>query len=167
MGDQLFTSGRNADFVRAMVAQQVDFLVVGGLAVVFHGCRDVTAVDDLDLMVDPTQENAQRFLQSLCELQLNATWPAQELSMPNVQLPIKRDFYLDVLTPPDGIEYRAMKQHSERASLNSISVRFVSLEDLIELKHIAVERQKEDIEKHQRDLQCLTAKRVESQGNPR
>ncbi|MGA2465253.1 MAG: hypothetical protein ABSH06_12985 [Thermodesulfobacteriota bacterium] len=42
----LTTFHGNADFVRMLVDAQVEFLVVGGLAVVFHKCRDPQKADD-------------------------------------------------------------------------------------------------------------------------
>ena len=157
MQDQLHTFGRNGDFVQRLVDHQVDFLVVGGLAVVFHGCRDAMAVDDLDLMLNPSQDNAQRFLSSLTRLALSAAWSVEELSKPNIQLPIKRDFYLDVLTPPDGIEYEALKQRSSAARLNNIPVQVVSREDLIALKRRTIHKLTEEARKHENDLRCLEA----------
>jgi hypothetical protein len=100
ISESLQTFGRNGDFVRALVAGQVDFLVVGGLAVVYHDCRDPMAVDDLDLMLNPSKENMARFLSSLAALSLQALWSTKELSKPNIRLPVKRDFYLDILTRP-------------------------------------------------------------------
>jgi hypothetical protein len=127
------------------------------LPLYFHGCRDIGTCDDLDLMLNPTEENGQRLLDCLLSLGLQAGWSAKDISRHNVQLPIKRDFYLDVITPPDDIEYQSMKQRSLAASLNNIFVQVVSREDLIALKRIAVRRQQGDVAKHQTDLRCLAA----------
>jgi predicted nucleotidyltransferase len=156
MHDELYTFGSNGDFVRALVDHQVDFMVVGGLAMVFHGCRDAMNVDDLDLMLNPIEDNAERLIRSLSELGFPVRWSATDLSKPNIQLPIKQNFYLDILTPPDGVDYDAMKQRSLPARLDNIPVHVVSREDLIALKRIAVARQENEIAKHKKDLQCLT-----------
>ncbi len=129
--------------------------MVGGLAVVYYGCRDPMVVDDLDLMLNPSQDNIQRFLGSLNKLELNVTWSIEELSKSNIQLPIKRDFYLDVLTPPDGIEYESLKQFSSASLLNNISVKVVSREGLIALKRLAIHKLTEEARKHENDLHCL------------
>lgn len=157
MHDQLLTFGRNGDFIRALVDHRVDFLVVGGLAVVFHGCRDEMSVDDLDLMLNPSKDNAENFIACLANLGLSVTWSTQDFSKPNVQLPIKRDFYLDILTPPANIEYEMLIRHALDAGLNKIPIKVVSREDLIALKRIAVKRQESEIVKHRSDLQCLEA----------
>lgn len=155
MQEHLHTFGRNGDFVQGLVDHQVDFLVIGGLAVVFHGCRDAMAVDDLDLMLNPSKNNAQSFLDTLTRLGLSAAWSVDELSKPNIHLPIKRDFNLDVLTPPDGIDYEALKQRSSAARLNNISVQVVSREDLIALKRHTIHKLTEEARKHENDLRCL------------
>jgi hypothetical protein len=152
--DQLHTFHRNADFVSALIKHQVDFLIVGGMAVKAYRCRDV--VEDLDLMLNPSDANVQRLLHALHDLGLNVPWPAKRLSKPNVQIPLKRDFNLDVLTPPDGIDYKSLKQRSETACINNIPVYVVSRTDLIELKRIALTRVQNEVAKHQRDLECLS-----------
>jgi hypothetical protein len=58
----------NPDFVdllRAFVAADVRFLVVGAYALAVHGRPRATG--DLDLWVDPTPENARRVMQALRE----------------------------------------------------------------------------------------------------
>lgn len=58
----------NPDFVdllRAFVAADVRFLVVGAYALAVHGRPRATG--DLDLWVDPTPDNARRVMQALRE----------------------------------------------------------------------------------------------------
>lgn len=153
--DQLHTFHRNGAFMQALIHHQVDFMLVGGLAVKFYRCRDV--VDDLDLMLNPSEANVQRFFHALRDLKLNVRCSTEEVSKPNVQIALKIDFNLDVLTPPAGIDYDSLKQRSSTTPINNIPVHVVSRKDLIELKRIALTRQESDIAKHQRDLQCLSA----------
>lgn len=50
-------------FVELLVSAKVDFLVVGGHAVAFHGYPRFTG--DIDLWIRPTPDNAQRVLAAL------------------------------------------------------------------------------------------------------
>jgi hypothetical protein len=61
----LTTFAGNAEFVQKLIDTRVEFLVVGGLAMVFHKCRDPLKVDDLDLLLNPSRKNAERFIRVL------------------------------------------------------------------------------------------------------
>ncbi|WP_271591831.1 hypothetical protein [Bradyrhizobium sp. CCBAU 65884] len=59
---EIITNGGNAEFVQRLDAKSVAFLIVGGAAVAAHGCRDISAVDDLDIVIDPTTDNVKKFI---------------------------------------------------------------------------------------------------------
>jgi len=155
--DQLHTFHPNCRFVQALLDHEVEFLVVGGLAVCFHDCRDPIDVDDLDLMVSHRRSNAEKLIATLPGLGLNTRWSVQEFSKPNIHLPIKNGFYLDVLTAPDDIDFEALRNRSLPAQLDDTPVHVVSRKDLIALKRIAVTRIEQDIAMHPKDLQRLAA----------
>lgn len=58
------------EFVELLLSRGVDFVVVGGHAVAFHGYPRLT--DDLDLLVRPTRENGQRVVDALVEFGFGA-----------------------------------------------------------------------------------------------
>jgi len=47
-------------------------LIVGGVAIAAHGCRDIANVDDLDLLIEPTVENGQKLLVALAVAQVSS-----------------------------------------------------------------------------------------------
>lgn len=163
----LTTFHGNADFVRMLVNAQVEFLVVGGLAVVFHKCRDPQKVDDLDLLLNPSVENAERFVNVLSSPNLKKLYNLEELqplpsvpqlARPNLDIPLKFDqmFCMDVLTPPEEVNFSELFSRSEYALLNgSIPVRVISRSDLVEMKQRAVRMLTEDKKNHEDDLRCL------------
>jgi len=160
--DMMFlnTFGGNADFVRTLIEAQVEFLVVGGLAVVFHNCRDPLKVDDLDLLVNPSPENAERFIQVLSAMQFDPLPAIAQVARSNFQIPIKIIplFYVDILTPPDNIDFGELSSRSESALLqDNIPIQVVSRWDLIALKQIAIQNLSTDKQKHEDDLRCLQA----------
>lgn len=152
---ELTTNGRNADFIRALNAESVEFIVVGGLAVAYHGCRDIFEVDDLDLMLCPEEMNIQRFISALAELGLRDSLSPSELAKANVQIPFKHDFYLDILTPPPSMDFTVMYRSSIQARLNGNHIRVIDRQNLIALKRLAVESTTKVYEKHRIDLKCL------------
>jgi hypothetical protein len=62
---RLITFHLNEYLVGAFLDNGVDFLIVGGLAVAFYGCRDNNDVGDLDLLLKPSEENARRSIDVL------------------------------------------------------------------------------------------------------
>lgn len=155
----LDTFGGNADFVRTLTEARVEFLVVGGLAVVFHNCRDPLKVDALDLLLKPSRENAERFIQVLSAMQFDPLPTVAQVARPNLQIPIKTIplFFVDILTPPDDINFGELSGRSESALLQgNIPVQVVSRRDLIALKQIAIQKLSTEKQK-QDDLRCLQA----------
>jgi hypothetical protein len=165
MKDILTTNGQNANFVSHLIKNEVEFIVVGGIAVVYHGCRNPMEVDDLDILINPTLDNAERFIESLPELNLKPPFKATDIAKPKVQIPIKKIYYLDVLTPPEGIEFVELMDRSLPAILNSLAVKVVSRPDLIALKKIAVQEEG-STEKHEKDLACLETANTSSSSAP-
>ncbi|WP_171088939.1 hypothetical protein [Usitatibacter rugosus] len=155
---QLYTFGRNADFVAELEKARVRFMIVGGLAVVFHGCRDPSNVDDLDILLDPSPGNAERFATLMLSVLPGANITASQLAKPKVQMPVKRDYLLDVLTPPPEFSFSELDSRAEVAILNgSTRVRVIGRADLAAMKRLAVASVGKDLAKHQNDLQCLEA----------
>jgi hypothetical protein len=156
----LNTFGGNADFARTLTKAQVEFLVVGGLAVVFHNCRDPLKVDDLDLLLNPSPENAERFIECCWPRDLMPLPTVAQVAKPNLQIPLKIIplFNLDILTPPQHIDFGELSDRSESALLQgNIPVRVISRRDLIMLKQIAIQNLSKDKQKHENDLRYLEA----------
>jgi hypothetical protein len=162
----LTTFHGNADFVRMLIDAQVEFLVVGGLAVVFHKCRNPQNVDDLDLLLNPSAENAERFLsvfsspnlRKLYNLESDQLPSVPQLARPNVQIPLKVEpmVYMDFFTPPEDVNFSELYSRSECASLNgNISVHVISRLDLVERKRRDIRMLSKDKKKHEDDLRCL------------
>jgi len=148
----------NADFVGSLIHAHVEFLVVGGLAVVFYKCRNPQNVDDLDLLLNPTAKNAERFISVLSQNVLCPLPSVAQVATPNFQIPLKilPLFYIDVLTPVEDVNFDELFIRSEGALLQGIiPVRVVSRRDLIEMKRIVVRKLSKEKQKHENDLRCL------------
>lgn len=50
-------------FIKALAAAKVEFIIIGGYAVIYHGYPRTT--DDLDVWLNPTEENKEKFISLL------------------------------------------------------------------------------------------------------
>jgi len=162
----LTTFAGNADFVDALTHAHVEFLVVGGLAVVFYKCRNPGNAGDLDLLLNPSSQNAERFisilsspiLKKLFNLELCRLPSVPQVARANFHIPLKFDPMLDidVFTPLEDVSFAQLFSRSERALLNDkIPVRIISRPDLVEMKRRAIRMLPKDKKKHEDDLRCL------------
>ena len=152
---EIITNGGNTEFVQQLNANGVAFIVVGGAAVAVHGCRDMEAVDDLDIVINSTTDNAERFIAVLAACHINFQHPVSALARPGIQLPVKSlHYYLDVLTPRDT-SFADMLAKSVPATLDSMAVRVAGRDDLIAMKRFAIAQNDASREKHEADLARL------------
>lgn len=119
---------------------QVEYIVVGGVAAVIHGAPITTF--DLDTLVLLDQENAERLLQALSELEARYR-EHQTLLKPTKQdilagghmLLMTRAGPLDVLGfIGDGQRYEDLKSSSSEIRMNFGTLRVLNLKELIRQK---------------------------------
>jgi len=112
---------------------KVKYLVVGGVACGIYGSPRATV--DLDLLIEPTVENAKRLHKALAEAGLGTahlTTPEQILS--NEINVFKDIFRLDILTKAKGIQFEKCWPKRERRFIDKVPVYVLSLKDLIASK---------------------------------
>jgi hypothetical protein len=159
LSPRILTKSGNVDIVREFLLRGVSFLIVGGAAVAVHGCRELTDVNDLDLMIDSRIENTRKIVAALTAQTITVSFSAVELSKSAIQVPIKFSHYwMDLLTPERPDEFDEYFARSMIATLHGMQVNVASVSDLIELKETAVARFASDLTKHERDLECLRTK---------
>jgi len=127
----IVTFGANRELLIQLNSERVRFLIVGGVGVHFHAPE--REYDDLDILIDPTLENAERCVQALRNLGLVAP-PAEVLAIPNVQIPLKVCHHAEILTPDRGVDFKKEHENSVEALVNDQPVRVASREFLIRMK---------------------------------
>lgn len=153
----IMTGVDNVKFVELFIKNNVEFMLVGGAAVLHYGCR-ADGVSEIDLMIEPEPANSDRVMRALTQAGVTPSFTSKDLQRPKVQLPIKRnDYYLDILTPWNEISYADLRERSELGMIGRTEVRVVSRDDLIKLKEFVVQHLESEAGKHRKDLQCLTA----------
>ncbi|MEX2211240.1 MAG: hypothetical protein WD689_05695 [Gaiellaceae bacterium] len=136
--------------LRTLVEHDVEFVVVGGFAVIHHGY--VRATKDLDITPRPDQETYRRLYDALASLDATpieiGDFRPEELPVPfspegldeggNWALRTTAG-RIDVLQWVDGVEgFAQLREHAVEAKLPGIgTVLFASYEDLLAMKRAA------------------------------
>lgn len=112
----------------------VQFIVVGGLAVAY--CGYVRATEDVDLLVESGRENVRRLLTVLSSF---GNGYARELSPDDFSeeegaIRIVESFPIDLFTQMSGYTYADLFPMTERQSVEDCTIRHLNAEGLILLK---------------------------------
>lgn len=122
------------EFVALLNSNGVEYLVVGAFAVSFHGCARYTA--DLDLLVRPTPENANRVLRVLSEFGFaSLAITAQDLQRPEyvLQLGVNPN-RIDLLTSITGVTFDEAWANRCDDEIDGIPTHFIGRDELIRNK---------------------------------
>jgi predicted nucleotidyltransferase len=147
------------ELLRALVHHDVDFVVIGGIAMVLHGSARVTR--DLDIAYAPTPANLKALGEVLIEL--GATLRDVDADLPFV--PDHRTLrrtemlclstsagWIDLLvSPPGAPTYKTLKKRAERVDLQGTVVLLASLDDLAAMKR-AADRPKDRVDLEEIDV---------------
>lgn len=118
------------EFVAFLNARGVEYLVVGGYAMAFHGRPRFTG--DLDIRISRTPENAARLVEALRDFGFGAVGlTVEDFTTPDrvVQLGYP-PFRIDLLTDIDGVGFADAWPRRERIEHDGIPFHFIGLEDL-------------------------------------
>ena len=128
-------------------ANEVEYLIVGGYALAYHGAPRYTG--DIDILVHSTSENARRILIALeafgfgdlglTEADFQASGRVVQLGVPPVRI--------DLITSIDGVSWDDAFQGKATGTYGDVPVHFIGRREFLDNKR-AVGRQKDlaDIE---------------------
>ena len=139
----------------ALLEKGVRFVVVGGAAVQYYGVDRPRA--DLDILLEPTPENAARFVAALqdCGLSVSAENEARVgQSEPPLQIRLNSPFDIDVLTSLQGVAV-------EDALRDAVFVYGVGVwaVPVLSKAHLISSKRARGEEKHLNDLAALEPRR--------
>jgi hypothetical protein len=125
------------EFIELLNSRRVDYIVVGGHAVAFHGHPRFTG--DIDFLVRSSPENAERLIGAIKEFGFsNLRLTPDELTRPNtvVQLgyPPNR---IDLLTSISGVEFEEAWSGKAGGYLDGLPVFFLGWDALLENKRVS------------------------------
>ena len=129
------------EFVASLNAHGVEYLIVGGFAVAYHGHPRTTG--DIDLFIRSTPENADRVCATLAAFgfaSLGIT-PA-DLLKPNwvVQMGIPPN-RIDIITSVDGVVFEDAWHSRRTGNLDEVPATFIGREDLLKNKRASARGQ--------------------------
>jgi uncharacterized nucleotidyltransferase DUF6036 len=114
----------------------VRYLVIGGIAAVLYGVPRATF--DLDILIEPTKENAQRLLDALSEIGFGTAQMTNAEEIVETEITIFTDrVRLDVQTSTPGIQFEEAWQRRVTMTFAGQTFEVVSLADLIQAKTAA------------------------------
>jgi hypothetical protein len=127
--------------LRTLAEHEVDYVLIGGLAVQTHG--HVRTTNDADLIPAPNPANLKRLASALRSLDARVLNPGEENTKIDAKmLPkatiwqfVTRDGGIDVMHEvPGGRSFDELSQGALRVRLGDIEVPVVGLDDLIQMK---------------------------------
>jgi hypothetical protein len=157
----------------SLVRDGVDFVVVGGFAVIAHGV--VRATRDVDIVVRPTPPNYRALSACLTRGRLSPSVSLWESQFLDLDLADAFDLargavyrlstphgWLDVLNRMPAVpRYDDLKDASVSATVDAVDVRFASVDDLIAMK-LAADRPRDRLDV----AELLAIRRIEGDGPP-
>lgn len=128
------------DFIRALNVCQVEYILVGGYSVILHGYARTTG--DMDIWVNPTQENYVRLVKSFTQFGL----PIFDMTTAKFLNTVNYDVFtfgrppvcIEILTKVKGLDFDKAYPKSAWFEIDeTLSVRALRLSDLIAAKKAA------------------------------
>lgn len=138
------------DFIQAMNHQNVEYILVGGYAVILHGYRRVTG--DMDIWVNRTKENYSKLSKAFSEFGLPLFDMTEskflDVDVADVFSYGRPPVSIDIITKLKGVEFDDAFSQAQIFSEEGLEIRFIHLNNLIEAKKAAGRHKDlDDIEK--------------------
>ncbi len=127
---------RLKDVFRSFADRDVRYVVIGGIAAVMHGVPRATF--DVDLLIDPTLENAERLLAALEQAQVGTASLITPQQMLANEITVFSDrVRIDVQTSTPGLTFDQAWRNRVTMSFEDQSFFVASKQDLIASKRAA------------------------------
>jgi hypothetical protein len=122
------------ELFRLLEEHRVDYMIIGGYAVAFHGYPRFTK--DIDIFFDAAPENVARLRRALVDFAFaEIDLPQDAFSrMGNILSFGVAPSRVDLLNQIDGVEFAAAKPNCVRGKYGKVEVTFIGRDDLIRNK---------------------------------
>lgn len=123
------------NLLKLLNAHRVKCVVIGASAFPAHGYARVTL--DIDILIEPTKENARRTLAALAEFGYDVTDLTEEILLSKKVL--FRQYIQETDIHPDaaGVNFEQVWKNKVRRRLGKTPAYFAGLDDLIKMKRAA------------------------------
>jgi len=118
------------DFLKLLNSHDVQYLIVGGYAVGFHGYPRATG--DLDVWIAQEPQNARNMVNVLHAFGFGSSAVTEELFLKERQVirmgvpPVR----IEILTTVSGVDFSTCYSRTQSTEFDGIGVRIISLSDL-------------------------------------
>ena len=121
------------DVLKAFTTASVEFIVVGGYAVNFHGFRRTTG--DIDLWLKPDNENKIKIISAFRSLKIKESVLQQLSEMDFTKHLVFRDgeppFKIDFMTYVSGVNFDEAYKERITTELDGLSIPFIHINHLV------------------------------------
>jgi hypothetical protein len=119
------------DLFELLNEHEVEYLIIGGYALAFHGAPRYTG--DIDILVQPHPENAQRIIRALAKFGFNfANLTADDFQNPDrvVQLGVP-PVRIDLITSITGVSWEEAAASRESGHFGNVPVHYIGKSQFI------------------------------------
>lgn len=122
------------EFIALCLSRKVEFLLVGGYALAFHGAPRFT--EDIDLMVLVSPGNADSLFSVLCDFGFGGTGITRDdfLEADQVIQLGRAPHRIDILTGISGVTWKEAWASRNRVDLDGLEIHVIGKEELIRNK---------------------------------
>lgn len=122
------------DFLRLLEVHRVDYMIVGGYAVAYHGFPRFTK--DIDIFFSDAGDNLARLQAALVDFGFQPdTVPIETLGKPDAVLAVGIEpVRIDLLNRIDGVTFEDAHANVVRGRYGNVEVTFIGKEDLLQNK---------------------------------
>ena len=141
------------DFIQSLNNNEVEYILVGGYAVIIHGYNRTTG--DMDIWVNRTKENYDKIVKSFIEFGM----PTFDMTEKNFLYNDEFDVFsfgvppvrIDLMTKTKGLQFEVCFENAEVHDLDGIRIKVLYISDLIKAKKAS------NRSKDQDDIENLTS----------
>lgn len=139
------------DLVKVLNQHKVEYAVIGGTAMMFHGFPRATK--DIDLLLPLAPKNNKKLQAALADLPFNQeALKALEIGSLDMgySTAVEGDIAIDILFVANDMTFDRFREHVERRDFNGCKVSTLSLDGLIKSKETTRDTDKIDVAKLRR-----------------
>ncbi len=118
------------EFLQLLNSKKIEYLVVGGYAVAFHGRPRATG--DMDIWIAISKDNAHKIVEALKAFGFDAPSLKEKVFLEknrNIRMG-KEPLRIEILTSIDGVEFKQCYKNKQIIEIDGTKVNFISLADL-------------------------------------